>query len=51
LSLAPEVVVNSQDELVELIYNYTNGVIKGTVSVGGGYFVSIKSYVVEIKSG
>lgn len=53
LSLAPEVVVNSHDELVELIHNTTKGVIEGArpVSVGHGYFISTKSFTVEIKSG
>ena len=52
LVLAPEVVVNSEEELINLINDHIKElIIGGQVSVGGGNSVPTESFAVELTTG
>ena len=52
LTLAPGVVVNSQNELIALITSTIKGLIEGeTASVGGGYNITSNAFTPEITDG
>ena len=52
LTLPPGVVVNSEQELIYLISSNIEGLIEGeTVSVGGGYNITSRSFTPDITDG